>query len=200
MRPCPVSGDGWRTYVCAPERCLEGGPEQSPRAHPFPLPSRDALPPRADPHPLLRMALGGRRHSSAGVASRACIEGASNPHGTVASTRSIVATSDDARSSPEVQSAVPGESPMRWSTTNPGAADPLPTPPPPCTPSVEAAADDDRRKGKQHDADRRAEEEWESDGGAMGPSPEAASEPTGQAVARPSSSGCHVRATEEART
>jgi hypothetical protein len=66
-------------------------------------------------------------------------------------------------------------------------------------PSVEAAADDDRREGKQEDADRRAEEEWESDGGAMGPSLEAAHEPTGQAVARLSSSGCHVRATEEAR-
>ena len=88
---------------------------------------------------------------------------------------------------------------MRWSTTNPGAADPLPTPPPLCTPSVEAAAVDDRREGKQEDADRRADEEWESDGGAMGPSPEAAHVPSGQAVARPSSSGCHVRAIEETR-
>ena len=89
---------------------------------------------------------------------------------------------------------------MRWSTTHPGATDPLPIPAPPCSSSLEAVADDDRREGKQEDADRRAEEEWESDGGAIGPSPEAASGPTGQAVARPMSNGCHVRATEEART
>jgi hypothetical protein len=178
MRPCQVSGDGWPTYVCAPERCLEGDPEQSPRAHPFPLPSRDALPPRADHHPhsgwpsvavgipplALPAAPASRVRQSPWYGSVDALDRRDTGR------RAVLA------GSPE---AVPGESPMRWSTTNPGAEDPLPTPPPPCTPSVEAAADDDRRKGKQHDADRRAEEEWESDGGAMGPSPEAAHEPTG---------------------
>jgi hypothetical protein len=69
---------------------------------------------------------------------------------------------------------VPGEHLMRWSTTTAGAGDPRPTSPSLCTPSVEAAADDDRRERKREDADRRAVEEWESDGGALGPSPEPA--------------------------
>jgi len=178
MRPCQVSGDGWPTYVFGPERCLEGDPEQSPRAHPFPLPSRDALPPRADPHPH-----SGWPSVAVGIpplalpAAPASRVRQSPWYGSVdALDRRDIGRRAVLAGSPE---AVPGESPMRWSTTNPGAEDPLPTPPPPCTPSVEAAADDDRRKGKQHDADRRAEEEWESDGGAMGPSPEAAHEPTG---------------------
>src|SRR6188472_2128318 len=122
------------------------------------------------------MTLGGRRHSPLALPAAPASRVRQSPWygGVDALDRLDIGRRAVLAGSPE---AVPGESPMRWSTTNPGAADPLPTPPPLCTPSVEAAAVDDRSEGKQEDADRRAEEEWESDGGAMGPSPEAAHEP-----------------------
>jgi hypothetical protein len=87
---------------------------------------------------------------------------------------------------------------MRWFTTPSDAADPVPALPPPCTPGVDAAADEDRRVEEQGAADRRAEEAWESDGGAIGPSPEPASAPTDQAIARPPSSSGPVRGDEDA--